>query len=58
MAAASGSGKEVYLELRRKRIEEEKKSGGSAGRTVIEGSSQRGDLLPPHVEKKMSKRRN
>jgi len=39
MAAAGGSGKDIYLELRRKRMEEEKKkSGGSAGRTTAEGS--------------------
>ena len=57
MAAIGSSEKDVYLELRRKRVEEEKKSGGSSGRTEAEGSSQRGDLLPPPVEKK-SKRRD
>jgi len=57
MAAVGGSGKDIYLELRRKRMEEEKKkSGGSAGRMTVEGSSQRGDLLPPPVEKKRGKR--
>jgi len=57
MAAAGGSGKDIYLELRRKRMEEEKKkSGGSAGRMAAEGSSQRGDLLPLPVEKKRGKR--
>jgi len=57
MAAAGGSGKDIYLELRRKRMEEEKKkSVGSVGRMAAEGSSQRGDLLPPPVEKKRGKR--
>jgi len=59
MAAGGGSGKDVYLELRRKRIEEEKKkSGGSAGRTAAEGLSHRGDLLPLPIEKKRSTRRD
>ncbi|QCD95782.1 hypothetical protein DEO72_LG6g478 [Vigna unguiculata] len=36
--------------------EEKKKSGGSAGPMAAEGSSQRGDMLPPPVEKKRGKR--
>ncbi|QCE02614.1 hypothetical protein DEO72_LG8g629 [Vigna unguiculata] len=59
MAVAGPSGKEVFLELRRKKLEEEKRKGGeSASRAPTEMPSQKGDLMPPVVEKKKSKRRD
>jgi len=59
MAAASPSGKEVFLELRRKKLEEEKRIGGeSSRRAPINMPSQRSDLMPPTVEKKKSKRKD
>ena len=59
MATAGLSGKEVFLELRRKKLEEEKrKRGESVGRGPAEMTSQKGDLMPPTVEKKKSKCRD
>ncbi|QCE00853.1 hypothetical protein DEO72_LG7g2144 [Vigna unguiculata] len=59
MATAGLSGKEVFLELRRKKLEEEKRKGGeSASRVPAEMTSQKGDLMPPAAEKKKSKRRD
>ncbi|QCD83081.1 hypothetical protein DEO72_LG2g3425 [Vigna unguiculata] len=59
MAAAGPSGKEVFLELRRKKLEEEKRKGGeSASRVPTETPSHKGDLMPPAAAKKKSKRRD
>ncbi|QCE11505.1 hypothetical protein DEO72_LG10g2738 [Vigna unguiculata] len=59
MAVAGPSGKEVFLELRRKKLEEEKRKGGeSASRVPAETPSQKGDLMPPAAAKKKSKRRD
>ncbi|QCE04999.1 hypothetical protein DEO72_LG8g3041 [Vigna unguiculata] len=57
MAVVGPSGKEVFLELRRKKLEEEKRKGGeSASRVPAEMTSQKGDLMPPAAKK--SKRRD
>ncbi|QCD93948.1 hypothetical protein DEO72_LG5g2025 [Vigna unguiculata] len=59
MAVVGPSSKEVFLELRRKKLEEEKRKGGeSAGRAPAEMPSQKSDLMPPIVENKKSKRRD
>ncbi|QCD93343.1 hypothetical protein DEO72_LG5g1418 [Vigna unguiculata] len=59
MAAAGPSGKEVFLELRRKKLEEEKRKGGESASCVpAEMTSQKGDLMPPAAAKKKSKRRD
>ena len=58
MVVVGPSGKEVFLELRRKKLEEEKRKGGeSASRIPAEVTSQKGDLMPPAAKKK-SKRRD
>ncbi|QCD96952.1 hypothetical protein DEO72_LG6g1662 [Vigna unguiculata] len=45
----------VFLELRRKKLEEEKRKGGESYRRFpAEMSSQKSDLMPPTVEKKKS----
>ncbi|QCE02925.1 hypothetical protein DEO72_LG8g941 [Vigna unguiculata] len=59
MATAGPSGKEVFLELRRKKLEEEKRKGGeSASRVPGETTSQKGDLMPHAAAKKKGKRRD
>ncbi|QCD83979.1 hypothetical protein DEO72_LG2g4328 [Vigna unguiculata] len=59
MVVVGPSGKEVFLELRRKKLEEEKRKGGeSASRVLAEMTSQKGDLMPPIAAKKKSKRRD
>jgi len=59
MAAIGPSIKEVFLELRRKKLEEEKrKTGKSSRRPSIEVPAERSDLMPPIVEKKKSKHKD
>jgi len=59
MAAAGPSRREVFLELRRKRLEEEKRrTCESSHRSGTESDAQRGDLLPPPAEKKKSKHKD
>jgi len=59
MVVAGPFGKEVFLELRRKKLEEEKRKGGeSASRVPTEMTSQKGNLMPPTAEKKKGKRKD
>ena len=51
--------KKCFLELRRKKLEEEKRKGGeSASRVPGETTSQKGDLMPHAAAKKKGKRRD
>jgi len=59
MVAAGPFGKEVFLELRRKKLEEEKRKGGESARHApIEMPSQKSNLMPPAAEKKRSKHKD
>jgi len=56
MTTSGSTNKDLFLELRRKRVEEEKKKvNGSSGITITEASTHRGDMMPPPIEKSKSK---
>jgi len=59
MVAACPSSKEVFLELKRKKLEEEKRKGGeSSRRAPTKIPSQKSDLMPPGTKKKKSKHKD